>query len=639
MSAPDKPQICQAADAGNASNPRVGQGVGASSGNEPAANDIPVEAVLTPAAASPDEAAIETHLAKPKSTIDLIGILSGVEETAYTWDMTADRMAWESNAPAVLGVRNARDIATGANFQFLIAAEHVSRRQGVFNPENATSEALALPPGNPGSGIPYRVQYRFLPGGRRASKSLWIEDHGRWWPDENGLPAQARGVVRVINERYQEEQRLLYRSDYDELTGQLNRTRLTEALAAVLQRVERTGQTSAFLVASVNNLSMINETFGFDVGDDVIAAVGRAIHGCLRGGDTIGRYSANKFGIILNECGPGSMQVAAERFIKAVREKTFKTSACSISATISIGGVIIPEQAHSVALAISRALQALDSARNRRNDIFIGYQPSPAAESARLRNISIADEVNAALDENRMKLVLQPIVASNTLKPAFYECLIRMVRPDGTLVGAAEFIEIAEQLGMSRLIDHRTLELAIGLLKKHGDLTLSLNVSSMTCSDPDWLVALQKLTGGQPRLTRRLIVEITETTAIHDLDQTIAFVDTLKEYGCRVAIDDFGAGYTSFSNLKHFNADLVKIDGGFVKNLVTDPSDRIFIKMMAELSAAFGMETVAEWVTDEATADIVKDLGITYMQGFHFGKPMEVREIEEIGETSTARLA
>ena len=253
-----------------------------------------------------------------------------------------------------------------------------------------------------------------------------------------------------------------------------------------------------------------------------------------------------------------------------------------------------------------------------------------------MRNISIADDVSSALDDNRMRLVLQPIMLAATKQTAFYECLLRMAKPDGSLIGAADFITIAEQLGMSRLIDRRTLELAVGLLKKHADLKLSLNVSGLTCADHDWLVSLHRLTGGQRALTERLIIEITETTAVDSLDQTITFVDTLKEFGCKVAIDDFGAGYTSFKNLKHLNADMVKIDGGFVKNLAREPTDRIFLKTLAELAGAFGMETVAEWVTDQATSDIVCGMGVTYLQGFHYGMPMEVSEVAAGARPRTA---
>jgi diguanylate cyclase (GGDEF)-like protein len=575
-----------------------------------------------------DDVPAIADLTKSVDGIDLVGILSGVEETAYRWDLRTDKVEWESNAAFVLGMRSTCEIATGSGFQFLIAPQHLARRQHAIGVNG--------PAANAARGVPYRVQYRFMPGGRRSTTAIWLEDHGRWWAGADGRPAHAQGVIRVINERHQEEQRLLQRSDYDELTGQLNRIRLTEALSAVIARSTRSGHSSAFLIASVNKLGMINETFGFDVGDQVITEVGKVIGERLRGSDTVGRYSSNKFGIILNDCGPGSVRIAAERFIKGMRETKIKTTACPLAATISIGGVMLPEQAPTVTLAISRSLHALEKARAKRHDTFVGFEPSSLQENLRQRNIQIADEVISALDENRMRLVLQPVVACRTGKPAFYECLLRIKQADGSLNASAGFIEIAEQLGLSRLIDRRTLELAMALLRQHGDLVLSLNVSALTCNDHEWLVALHKLSGGQKSILSRLIVEITETTAIGDMDQTVAFADALRELGCRVAIDDFGAGYTSFRNLKHIEANLVKIDGGFVKNLAADPTDRIFIKMLAELASALGMDTVAEWVSDEATVKMLGDLGITYMQGFHCGTPTDPDQLPQTDKAASA---
>ncbi len=552
--------------------------------------------------------------------LDLVGILSAMQETAYLWDLVTDRMEWESNVAEVLGVDPA-SILTGTDFHFLIAAEHIQRRQESVTSPQAIDNA-------PKSGAHYRVQYRFTPGGRRSEASLWLEDHGRCWFDEAGKPVKARGIIRVINERYLEEQRLLYRSDHDELTGQLNRIRLSEALGAVVTRSERTQQSCAFLVASVNNLAVINDTFGFDVGDEVIAATARIIRARLRGGDTIGRYSSNKFGVILNECGPAAMRVAAERFMKAVRDTTIKTSACQLSATISVGGVLLPEQARTTHQALSHALQALDQARSRRTEAFAAFEPNAARETTRQRNITIADEVISALDENRMLIALQPMVTCGKREAALYECLLRMVRPDGVIVSAGEFIQVAEQLGLSRLIDRRTLELSIEILKKYPTIRLSVNVSGLTASDHEWLVSLHRLTGGRRQLTERLTIEITETAAMHDLDLSINFVDTLKELGCRVAIDDFGAGYTSFKNLKILNVDMVKIDGSFVKNLIEEPTNRVFIKTLVEIAETFGMETVAEWVADEETAQIIEAAGITYMQGFHFGRPIMAGDLQ-----------
>jgi diguanylate cyclase (GGDEF)-like protein len=559
-----------------------------------------------------------SHKAIPvEPEFDLVGIQSTVAETAYIWDLTTDTVEWESNAAAVLGVRRIDAVATGAAFQFLMAPEHAGRR----------TQILSQPGGAGGKPVTYRTQYRFIPGGKRSDQSVWLEDHGCWWADATGRATRARGVIRVINEQQREEQRLLHLSDHDELTGQLNRIRLTEALETTIVQSGRTHQPCAFLMVAVNNLSVINETFGFDIGDEVVAAVARVIKSKLRGGDSIGRYSSNKFGLILNDCGPGSMRIAAERFMKAVRDTSIRTSACQLSATISIGGVQVPEQAASVALATSCALQALGKARDKRHDSFHAYEPSPHRDSARKRNVAIADDVISALDEHRMLLALQPIVTTTTRQANLHECLLRMQMPDGRIVAAGEFIEVAEQLGMSRLIDRRVLELAVELAKKHADLRLSINVSSLTSSDHEWLVLLHRLTGGQRAITSRLTIEITETTVIDNLDQTINFVDTLKELGCRVAIDDFGAGYTSFKNLKHLAVDMVKIDGGFVKNLSSDKADLIFVRTMASLAKSFGMETVAEWVGDDETARLCNDAGIDHLQGFLFGKPFLARDM------------
>lgn len=569
--------------------------------------------------AEPVTAQVERAASAPASRLSNIGlveIMSTVEETAYIWDIVSDSIDWESNAIQVLGVRTLDVISRGVDFQQLIAAEHLGRRTQAISAQHSVA----------GKAIPYRIQYRFQPQGARREFSIWLEDHGSWWADENGKAIRARGVIRVINDRYKEEQRLLHRSDHDELTGQLNRIRLNEALGVSMSEAKASGKPAAFLVASVNNMAVINEAFGFDVGDDIIASIGHILKEKLRAGDTLGRYSSNKFGVILNDCAPGAVRIAAERFMKAIRGTPIRTSACQLSATISIGGVHLPAQATTVHEAASAALSALDTARLKRHDCFQSFEPNPARESTRRRNITIADDVITALDEGRMLLALQPIVSTTTRKPVLYECLLRMEQPDGRIVTAGDFIEVAEQLGLSRLIDRRTLEMSVAFAKKHPDVHLSVNVSSLTCSDHEWMAALHKLTGGQRRITERLTIEITETAAIDDMDLSIAFVDTLKELGCRVAIDDFGAGYTSFKNLKHLAVDMVKIDGAFVKNLSADRTDAIFINTMAQLARSFGMTTVAEWVGDETTAQLLADAGIDYLQGFHFGKPLMVTE-------------
>jgi len=226
-----------------------------------------------------------------------------------------------------------------------------------------------------------------------------------------------------------------------------------------------------------------------------------------------------------------------------------------------------------------------------------------------------------------MRLVLQPMVDSRTGEPRIYECLLRMKREDSEMVSAGQFIELAEQLGLSRYIDKSALEMAVALLKQHPDLTLSVNVSSLTANEPDWMASLRSLTGEDRSITSRLIVEITETSVIVDMDSMKTFVDTLRELGCRIAIDDFGAGYTSFKNLKALKVDMVKIDGAFVRDLAADQTDQAFIRTMVDIARTFNMETVAEWVGDETTVRLLTEAGVDYLQGYHFGAPIPPEEL------------
>lgn len=221
--------------------------------------------------------------------------------------------------------------------------------------------------------------------------------------------------------------------------------------------------------------------------------------------------------------------------------------------------------------------------------------------------------------------------------PEIYECLLRLHKEDGSIVSAGDFIPTSEQIGLSHLIDQRTLELSVDLLRSHPHLKIAMNVSGLTSVDTEWLRSLRELTDGQRDITRRMIVEITETAAIEDLEHSEHFVDSLKDMGCKVAIDDFGAGYTSFKNLKRLNVDMLKIDGAFVKNLLFDDDDQVFINTMVEIARTFKIKTVAEWVADVETARILTDAGIDYLQGYFYGQPIPA--VDYVDDPSPAPIS
>ena len=207
-----------------------------------------------------------------------------------------------------------------------------------------------------------------------------------------------------------------------------------------------------------------------------------------------------------------------------------------------------------------------------------------------------------------------------TRAPAFYECLMRVRRADGSLLGANDVVPVAERLGLLRLLDHRVLELVVEEMVAAPSLQASVNVSPRSTTDPDWWAGLDSLLRANAGVAERLIVEITESAVIQDIDETRGFVSRVKDLGCRIAIDDFGAGYTSFRNLRKLGVDILKIDGAFVQNLNRSEDDRAFVRTLTDLAKRLKLATVAEWVQDEQAAKTLEVMGLRLPAG-RFRRP------------------
>jgi EAL domain-containing protein (putative c-di-GMP-specific phosphodiesterase class I) len=240
--------------------------------------------------------------------------------------------------------------------------------------------------------------------------------------------------------------------------------------------------------------------------------------------------------------------------------------------------------------------------------------------------MGIADDIVQALRENRLKLAYQPIVQARNRKISHYECLLRMAKPDGSLLTAGHFVPAAEQMGIVHMIDRFALETAIAQLQAHPDISLAVNVSGTAASDPGWLQAFVDYVRDAQGVAGRLIVELTETAALHHFEENARFVSQLRALGTRVAIDDFGAGYTSFRNLQMLHVDTVKIDGSYVEDLSRSPENQVFVRTLVGLAQSFDIKTVAEWVGSDADAALLQSFGVDYFQGFHFGMPLTVPE-------------
>ena len=439
---------------------------------------------------------------------------------------------------------------------------------------------------------------------------------------EDGRTQRLVGIMRDTSERVREVRRLTYLATRDELTGHLNRNALREELAGAIERARAESRNCAFLVASIDRLAMINDSFGFDAGEEVIMGVGERLARTLRGTDVIGRIAGNKFGVILKNCSEREIAVVAGRLRSSVRANTVDSSSGLVAATVSVGAVWLPQAANTSQEAMLRAELALNKARANGRDGFAVYQPSPQRESARLRQMQIADEVMLALKENRLKLAFQPIVQARSRKASHYESLLRLQQPDGSILTAGNFVTACEQMGIVHLLDRWALEAVIATLEAKPDVTLAVNVSGTAASDPVWLQDFVDYVRLHQLVAPRLIVELTETAALHHFEENARFVSQLRELGVRVAIDDFGAGYTSFRNLQMLHVDTVKIDGSYVKNLSDSPENQVCVRTLVGLARSFDIKTVAEWVGSDEDAALLQNFGVDYFQGFHFGEPL-----------------
>ncbi|HEY4407945.1 MAG TPA: EAL domain-containing protein [Xanthobacteraceae bacterium] len=551
--------------------------------------------------------------------LDHDAIFAAISEIPYEWRIDSDVLTWGRNVHEVLARVDPAALVSGKSYA------------GLIDPQSGLSRSdavLRCGLRDEGAGIPYLVQYALRVS---AEEAIWIEDSGRWFAGADGKPSHACGVVRVINERHEREQELTYLSRFDTLTGELNRSRLTEVLEATIEEALKLRSSCGFLLAAIDELGRINEAYGFDVADEVIAAVAKRIHAQLRGKDHLGRVSGNKFGIILNNCTPDDLLIAADRLVAGIRNEVMQTSAGPVAATVTIGGLTAPRHARTVKEVLTRAQDALYGARAKRRGSFQAYQPNLTRVAERQENMRATDEILSALNERRIFIMFEPVVETGSRRPAFYECLMRVRRPDGSLLAVNEFIPWAERLGLVRLLDHRVLDLVAAEMIASPALTASVNVSAASTSDPDWWTGLATLLRAHPGVGERLTVEITETAAIQDIDETRAFVARVKDLGCRIAIDDFGAGYTSFRNLRKLGVDLVKIDGAFVRNLTQSEGDRAFVHTLIDLGQRLGLKTVAEWVQDEASAAMLAEWGCDYLQGVLVGlasveRPWEVAD-------------
>ena len=389
------------------------------------------QATLVPVLAF-QKGAVVTLFDKSLRPLNPAEILQSIGDVAYEWHLDTDTLNWSSNAGALFGV-DMSELGSGRGF-----ARHVDAADGPTRID-VIQQAKQRDAGN---GVSYQVQYAL----KRGDDKIWLEDTGRWFAGAGGKPQCAHGIIRFIDVRHEHDRWLEKRAKFDPLTGELNRVCLTEALGAALDEAARFRGSCGFLLVSIDHLGHLNEAYDFDIGDGVIAQVGKRIRARLRAKDHLGRFSGNKFGVILTSCTPDELSIAAERLLDGVRDEPIFTAAGPVAATVTIGGVTAPRHARTVKEILARAQDALHASRAKRHGSFTAYMPNVERDALRRQSVRAADEIVTALNERRIALAYEPVVDARNRRVVFYECLMRINRSDGSVAQANEIIPVAERV-------------------------------------------------------------------------------------------------------------------------------------------------------------------------------------------------
>lgn len=536
-----------------------------------------------------------------ESSIWLQQTLKDSRTALYEWDVAQGRITWSDNASELLGV-NGTDISNTDIFSSLIIASdavHIADARIKATDEDSSS---------------YSLHYELkLPAGKRIP----VHESGHQLRDENGV------VTRLVGMITPDTAQLAAETENSEDTYNYSRPFMRTLEKCLKETKQSDFPTGALITICINNMAMIVSGYGHAEAEGICSELRAEMQAMLDPQDTLFRIQRDQFAIIT----PHRDSPAQVTLMKKLNMmlKQYGGTKCDkplhVIPTLACTDFkdTIADQPYCTAITVvDKAYVDMYAASSTSIQTVDMMDGSPQSS---LHQMEMANYLHDAIHNDRLRLAYQPIIRSSDGKAAHYECLLRLVGDDGSVTSAGALIPVAERMGLIDVIDQLVLEMVVEDLMRCPDVHLAFNVSNLTTTDHDWLDTLNKVVGATPEIAPRMCVEITETAAQRNLSETAYFVAAIQSLGCKVALDDFGSGYTSFRQLKTLSCDMIKIDGQFVRDLEVNNDNRFFVKTLLDFVQGFGLEAIAECVETGEAAKILMDLGVHYMQGYYFGRP------------------
>lgn len=480
-----------------------------------------------------------------------------------------------------------------------------------------------------------------------ANHTILIAHDGREFAIANSaapiraLNGEIIGAILVFHDITSERQltnQLSWQASHDTLTGLVNRYEFERQMEEALLTAKLEQQQYTLCYLDLDQFKIVNDTCGHIAGDELLRQITTLLQSRIRITDTLARLGGDEFGLLLRQCPLNQGILVAKALHESIQKFRFLWQDKSFTIGISIGLTAIDANSQSVASVMSAVDAACYTAKNRGRDRIQVYQANDSELLQQHGQMQWVSRINKALEENRFRLYCQSIVPINSFSDQrqHYEVLLRLIDETGQLVSPMAFIPAAERYNLMPTIDRWVISTLFAnhsifyrnnshpykLNANNDNCTYAINLSGATINDDQFIHFLYeqfKLHQIPPEI---ICFEITETVAIVNLSKATQLIRSLKQLGCRFALDDFGSGMSSFAYLKTLPVDYLKIDGGFVKDIVEDHVAGAMVEAINHIGQMMGLQTIAEFVENETILEKVKTLGVNYAQGYGISKPL-----------------
>ncbi len=576
-------------------------------------------------------------LIKEGEAISTRGILKNITETVQAEQaLRASEARYQTlyeHAPDIYTTINADGTIlsinrTGAGILGYSVEELIDKSAArVIHPEDLPAVLVHIKKQFSSPGPDQGIEYRKI---RKDGSQLWVHQRASLDPEEQ--EPRLLVVCRDITDRRQLEDQLAYQATHDALTELINRREFENRLRRLLASQQAQPGEHALCYLDLDQFKIVNDTCGHIAGDELLRQISALLAGQIRSRDTLARLGGDEFAVLMEHCPVERAGVLAEQMRKAIENFQFQWHEHRFSLGVSIG--LLPLQGISLlkdALSLSDAACFTAKAKGR-NRVHI-YDHYSNIRNNQVSDVHWASSLTTALEKDLFCLYAQPIYACSKANSGnHYEILIRL-RENGNIVRPGAFMPAAERYNLSPKIDRWVIDHVIQWFSEHNESLLqiercSVNLSALSLCDEtfrDYLLTRLD-SSGFPR--HKLCFEVTETATIANLSQAMTFINTLRQAGCHFALDDFGSGLSSYAYLKNIPVDMVKIDGIFVRNIATNDVDRMMVKSICEIVRMMGKETTAEYVESAEALEVLRQIGVDYVQGYHLGRPAPLDEIE-----------